>query len=131
MLKSLMATAAICLATFPHAASAGEDGNELLTQCNLVIQFLDGGRTEPVEPANALDAGHCLGFVEATTNLMYFYQLTDRKSALFCTPEGGISNGQAARILVKYLREHPQDLHQPKAVLAAAAFRDAYPCNER
>jgi hypothetical protein len=50
------------------------------------------------------------------------------KKALFCTPESGITNDQAARVVVKYLREHPERLHEKESLLAMAAFAEAFPC---
>jgi hypothetical protein len=35
---------------------------------------------------------------------------------------------QLARVLVKWLREHPEKLHEPKSTLTLAAFEDAFPC---
>jgi Rap1a immunity proteins len=37
---------------------------------------------------------------------------------------------QLARVLVKWLREHPERLHEPKSVLTTAALRDAFPCQQ-
>ncbi len=35
---------------------------------------------------------------------------------------------QLARVLVKWLREHPERLHEPKMTLTLAAFQAAFPC---
>lgn len=35
---------------------------------------------------------------------------------------------QLARVLVKWLREHPERLHENRGVLVEAAFRDSFPC---
>ena len=125
MFKPLIAIAATYLAFCPTVALADEDGNELLAQCNVVLQLLDGGR---MQPEDALGAGQCLGFMQATKDLNRLYQIRDQRNALFCVPKDGINNGQATRIVVKYLRDHPEDLHKPNIILATAAFRDAYPC---
>ncbi len=55
------------------------------------------------------------------TNLAYQSVLND--NAQFCLPAGGITNGQAARIVVKYLRDHPEDLHRNEFVLAFGPLR--------
>ncbi len=44
-----------------------------------------------------------------------------------CIPENGTLL-QFARVLVKWLREHPERLHEAKSVLTMAAFKDAFPC---
>jgi len=35
---------------------------------------------------------------------------------------------QAARIVVKYLKEHPGDLHANGVILTVAALKEAFPC---
>lgn len=50
------------------------------------------------------------------------------KSRRTCFPENGITNEQAVRIVLKYLNEHPAELHQDQTYLTFLAFRDAYRC---
>lgn len=50
------------------------------------------------------------------------------KNRRTCFPESGIGEGQAIRIVLKYLYEHPADLHQDQTFLAFMALRDAYRC---
>ena len=35
---------------------------------------------------------------------------------------------QIARVLVKWLREHPERLHEPKSILTMAALSEVFPC---
>ena len=37
---------------------------------------------------------------------------------------------QLARVLVKWLREHPERLHEIKSILTTAAFRESFPCEQ-
>ncbi len=37
---------------------------------------------------------------------------------------------QLARVLVKWLRDHPERLHEPKVILTTAALRDAFLCQQ-
>lgn len=114
---------AILVATYSSGVLA--DGNKLLSQCNTAIQILDGDTL----PKNAYIAASCLGLVQGITNLNLLYQVDKTNNTFFCLPAGGINNGQAARIVVKYLKEHPEKLHENESVLAIAAFVEAYPCS--
>lgn len=67
--------------------------------------------------------GECGGVV---STLMFFRSLLQPKYS-FCAPDGVI-NEQAARVLVKYLRSHPERLHLNLRGLANDAFREAWPC---
>jgi len=44
----------------------------------------------------------------------------------YCAPEG-ITLGQRARVIVKYLRDHPKDLNLSGGLLAMVAMNEAYP----
>ena len=86
---------------------------------------MDNGAT----PKDKFGMGFCLGLMQGIT-MSNRLQQASKPSALplFCIPEDGIENGQAARIVVKYLREHPQHLHLDDFTLAVSAFQEAYPC---
>ena len=105
-------------------AQANADGNELLQKCNKAVQFMDN----PPQNPDFGSIGFCLGMMQGITNLNSVYEVRLSEEALFCGPENGINNGQATRIVVKYLKDNPQALHQHEGVLAIAAFMDAYPC---
>lgn len=113
---------AILFATYSSGVLA--DGNKLLSQCNAAIQIMDGGTL----PKDAYIAASCLGLVQGITNLNLLYQVNEKNDTFFCLPAGGINNGQAARIVVKYLKEHPEKLHENESFLAIGAFVEAYPC---
>ena len=46
-----------------------------------------------------------------------------------CFPEKGIDNGQATRVVVKYLKNNPALLHEDEVLLIILAFLEAYPCS--
>ena len=108
---------------FPFEAA--DKGHELLTRCNTAVDIAEG-RITPT-PTNAQDVGYCFGMMQGLRNLNQEYETLLEGKALFCLPRG-INNGQAARVVVKYLKDHPEELHQPAVVLAITAFKDAYPC---
>jgi hypothetical protein len=108
-------------------ASAFADGNELLKQCGTVVAFLDGAEADISKDGLVQ---FCAGFMQGITQTNLVYQKVLNNNAQFCLPTGGVTNGQAARIVVKYLRDHPEDLHRNEFVLAFWAFKEAFPCNK-
>lgn len=102
--------------------SASDDGNELLAQCNAAVDR-DTSNAEKI-----LSGGFCVGFVQGITQMNQYYEMHSRKDAVFCTPQGGITNEKAERIVLKYLNEHPEELHEHKIILAIKAFVKALPC---
>lgn len=123
-------TAALVLAVIvtvlqPEATLA--DGNLLLKQCTPIMSFLDNAGNVLSNVENTFDAGFCLRMAQGITNTNMMYQYAMQKT-LFCLPTGGIQNVQAVRVIVKYLKEHPEQLHEHEATLAIMAFIQAFPC---
>jgi len=74
-------------------------------------------------------AGYCVGLVQGIKETSRVYKATGRSDApLMCLPQAGLQNGQAVRVVVRYLNDHPQNLHDDETLLATAALRDAFPC---
>ena len=68
-----------------------------------------------------VDAGFCSGIVEGT---MWSLQI----AKLVCLPNG-MTLGQGLKVLVKYMDDHPEELHEKTAELAARAFVKAWRCS--
>lgn len=49
------------------------------------------------------------------------------QDAPFCLPEGS-TNCQYIRVLVAYLRSHPEKLHEKHIALTLSTFHEAWPC---
>ena len=50
------------------------------------------------------------------------------KEARFICPQKGLTIGQSREIVLQYLRDHPQDLNLPFALLAHQGLAAAFPC---
>jgi len=108
------------------------DGNELLSQCNTAIAMLNDAKGSS-DPTNTAHMGFCFGLMNGVMDLNRFYQnlydqIEYKGILLFCIPESGIDNSQAARIVIKYLNEHPERLHEHTMRLVFTAFVEAFPC---
>lgn len=100
------------------------NGDALLTECSEITD-------RPPEAAADSSTGgsYCLGMVNGMMNLNYIYQSQLGNQALFCLPDDiVISNIEAARVVVGYLKEHPEELHEDPASLMFFAFQKTYPC---
>jgi hypothetical protein len=70
---------------------------------------------------SAFAAGYCTGIVEAT---MFNLPVTGN----VCLPKG-VTTGQGLQVLVKYMDDHPKELHEQTVRLAARAIVQAWPCS--
>jgi hypothetical protein len=54
-------------------------------------------------------------------------QVVSKTSDMTCIPNE-VNLPQMARVLVKWLRDHPERLHEPISILSMDAFHGAFPC---
>jgi len=104
------------------------DGNKLLKQCKAAVDFSE--RSQTMSDSEIIDAALCSGFMQGITQTNLVYQYGPSKP-LFCLPEDGIANLQASRIVLKWLQEHPERLHEGETLLAITAFKQAFPCKKK
>lgn len=110
----------------PLTASAQNfTGLDMLRACQIAIN-----PPTDADVGTYMKGARCLGFLDGmmdTTSIVT--AVTKGQTNLFCAPKEGIGLEQAARIVVKYLTENPNDLHMPARMQAMVAFRVAFPCN--
>lgn len=107
---------------FPLAASA--DGNKFLEQCQAAESFLDKKQSR-----NETSAAYCFGLLEGVRETMqYLNELLEPRARVVCWPPKGINNAQSVRVVLKYMRDNPNKLHEDPVFLTMMSFRDAFPC---
>lgn len=107
-------------------AAAPNDGNALISKCKAALRVMDGKKIDVGDDQVAI--GQCLGLVEGVRNTQIYLNSYLEKDLQICWPDAGINNGQAIRILVKYLDDHPAILHMDQTLLTMKAFDESYPC---
>ncbi|MFW9082844.1 Rap1a/Tai family immunity protein [Pseudomonas sp. P2757] len=115
--------AAVALAWTLASGIAVADGNRLLNTCLSAIRF-----DETKLIGDELGTGFCLGMMQGVRSLIWFSNTNLPRGHQTCLPSSGISNAQAAKIVVKYLRTHPDQLPEDEGILTLMALRRAYPC---
>jgi hypothetical protein len=100
---------------------ADTTGNEIREMCQISLHHSDRPNMNSNDGAKA---GFCLGFTEAIITLGDGLAEPGR----FCHPNG-VTIGQAYRVLLKYLDEHPERTNERAVLLALLAFKEAWPCH--
>jgi len=129
------------------------DGNGILESCGVLVTVADNptvysslNQQQFAEKMSQFN--WCAGYLDATHDLyiqnhvnlalvgMLHVTLSGeaRESAFEilrgpCIPDQ-VSVLQLARVLVKWLKDHPERLHETKVVLTMASFKDAFPCKD-
>ena len=127
-LFAVVAVVALTFAAIPKPALA-LDGNQLLAQCTNLLSVVDQTSKSEKPGESAFQSGSCTGIALGVTHTILVYNLAAEPSKpLACLPSTGIQTGQAVRIIVKYMQEHPEDLHQDAVAIAVVALGQAFPC---
>ncbi|WP_371315581.1 Rap1a/Tai family immunity protein [Pseudomonas gingeri] len=98
------------------------DGNEFLVQCQNTIRGMDSGYY-----GDPLGVGTCFATVGTVVSMIAFYNSSVASNIRVCVP-GNVNNGQAARIVVKFLQGRPDLLNLDRSVLTWMALSASYPC---
>jgi len=91
-----------------------ETGDTLLEACESKTEFRQS---------------YCFGYITGVADIegMEAAVFPDRRRA--CRAEG-VTNGQIKDVVVKYLKEHPEDRHFLAAILVMQAMAKAFPCKQ-
>lgn len=112
-----------------HFAAAQRTGVQLLEECQLV--------GKPDLNAASLDfqnSAHCAGYLSGMMDTLALWNQVDpdvqnHNPAPVCIPDD-VTVLEAAKVVVKYLNDHPISLHDQYAEAALLALSYAYPCKQ-
>ena len=110
------------------------EGNDLLRQCEDAIKHLD-----PVQPEEKLsftlpsiraayNFGACFAYVQGIADTIRLYKAAYPDALTACLPKEGLKTDQAVRVVLMYLNEHPEELHELAPILALISLKEAFPC---
>lgn len=125
-IKVLVVATSVLVTYSAHALK----GNDLLTSCQEGLKFADGH----LRNTDIVQAEKCFAYLEgfmsgvnlATAVISGNYN-DYAKNMAYCVPDGA-TTAQGVRIIVKYLRENPAELHLNAEVLLMKALRQSFPC---
>ena len=102
-------------------------GNELLGWCTMLLRTVD--TRAPTDEIEMIEGGKCSGYLMAIFDAHEVWShvgmINNRRH---CPPQQGLISGQLARIVVNYLRAHPESLHFNAVGAVANSYSQAFPC---
>ena len=105
---------------------AGIDGSKLLDDCQEAIRFQENKNAPSINFSSVnICTGYILGISDLHANFVSSVGCFD--PPFFCKPPPADLE-QLVKIVVKFLKENPQDLHFQGSVLTMAALKEAFPC---
>ncbi len=103
-------------------------GNAFLRLCSAI----DDDKATAGERADVIG---CIGFVSgfmtgvaAETGLV-MSKIGKKTPEIFCRPDN-VEHGQVVRIVLKYIRNHPEEAHRVTELIMVSALSEAFPCRE-
>jgi len=120
-MKIFSAALLAIVSSFIFSSTAHADGKSLLKQCTSAEKFINTN-----EITSEFDIGMCFGLLQGVRNTMQILAVDG--SIKICMPKNGIDNGQATKVVVSYLKDHPESLDDNAVTLIMLAMIDAYPC---
>lgn len=110
---------ALLASSEPH----GSSGMSLLAMCE------DAEGKKPLTTDSASCASYIIGSVDAS---LFWNPMQDDGTGRvgFCAPEP-VTYLQYVAVVVKFLRDHPERLHESRQLLVQVALREAFPCRPK
>ena len=96
-------------------------------------QFLDGNRLFELCDEEAPDYKQdvCLGYVMGVIDVLVSHSDVEIEQRIgLCAPKN-VSAAQLRAIVVRYLKQHPDERHYAALNTVGAAVRDAFPCAKK
>jgi hypothetical protein len=125
-MKTLVLAVAIVVSFFaatPTKAQCGMTGNDLQEKC----------REQSKERSdNWFEAGACDGYIVGVIEAQGFWSYVGDASRIrpkpyFCMPDG-VTNGQSIKVVIKYLDNYPEQLHESAVLIVMESMHEAFPC---
>ncbi len=91
---------------------------------SLLLEACENGAAEQVETWT-MDLGFCVGRIGGAVDGLHLFD----RNHVFCLPKG-VETKQQQRVVIQYLQENPQELHNWDISLIINAMAEAFPCKE-
>jgi hypothetical protein len=117
----------VALFFFLAFSPAWADGNSLLVSCQKYEQF-EQEKNKEIDLLSAMQIGTCMGTVNGVFKTIILVDSVMPQNIRICYPNG-FSTEQHIRIVIKFLKDNPEQLHLNEAYLIRSAGLKAYPCN--
>lgn len=122
ILATIGVTAAL---TFSFPAFAAITGDDLLARCSASEKSMHG---EKLTAAEMLDSMWCVGYLSGLLDGFGVAEFRVGNEKMVCPAEEGLSRSQALDIILRYLRDHPEERPKSGRRYALVALSKALPC---
>jgi len=105
------------------------DGNTFLADCKAYVKMEETQLTAAEEQLGAIFCGAYLtGFIESHMIDTDKRIKVKHGDPIYCLPQKGFTVGQLARMVIKYLEDNPDKLHQDAKMAVLGSLIVSFPC---
>jgi hypothetical protein len=122
MRKYLAMALVILVSTVAHAGDGDGRGTTLLHNCQALLLYLNPPPEFKEYPDTANQAGMCIGIVHGTRDMAVI--------AGWIPPQPHVTMGESVQMVVKYLKDHPEQLGDRDTLIILRAMGEAYPLKQ-
>jgi hypothetical protein len=124
-LRLFLAGAVLGLALCGTAKAQALTGSQLQEACKAVTD----DNTPPIR------LGTCLGFVRGVVDTQAMWEVVAQVDKSYpkvhsCVPKE-VEMKQTVQVVLKFLDDHPERLHEPAVILVLEALHNAFPCSAK
>ena len=114
------------IASFASHARAEVDGAMLLNNCADAVKYMENNKDPSI---NFASVHFCFGYISSINDIHnnFVSSVACFDPPVFCAPSPADME-QYVKIIVRYLKSHPEYLPDDGSVLALAALQEAFPC---
>lgn len=117
----------LLLSAPPAALAAGASGADLLARCGAYEKSL---QEQTLSAEETLDAMWCMGYVSGLLDGFGVSDFRIGEAIAVCPPEAAISRNEALAIILRWLRDNPQEHANSGRRSAIIALARTYPCRK-
>jgi Rap1a immunity proteins len=128
-MKVLLSVALVCTlaGSLQAVDSPSDSGKDFLRLCTVI----DKNHREQT-PLEELENMSCVGYIHGLSNgvevgIEFAKGQNGSVPEPYCLPPE-VEIKQLVRVVLKYIKAHPETAHKPTAYLAMAALQQAFPC---
>jgi hypothetical protein len=104
---------------------ARETGNDLMLDCQAVLDYTDLGQKPKMTPFTA-----CVSYIQGVIDVSALYSADEFKAPgtlRYCVHNES-TNLQVIRVFMKYAKDNPHRLHAPRGAILVLSLQEAFPC---
>lgn len=116
----LLSIFCLCVTSLAHAQGYSLTGNDMLRRC-------DGPYSNETE--KIAYTSFCTGYIQGLQQMQHVVVDLRNVQPLYCEPTQSGDYSQLERVIIRWLKENPEQLHRDARVLVTKALMDAFPCH--